>query len=62
MHLCSSDPRGSFYFRQLATGLVERFGYVKFFDKGRKVRTQAGSSLQTDGRVLVMTLERLPEP
>lgn len=43
-----------------ATGLVEHFGYVTFFARGRQVRTQAGSSVQTDGRVLVMTLLHFP--
>lgn len=37
-----------------ATGLVEHFGSVRFSAKGRRVRTQGGSNLQTDGRVLVM--------
>ena len=41
-----------------STGLVEHFGYVGFFAEGH-VRTQAGSSLQSDGRVLVMTLLHL---
>lgn len=45
-----------------ATGLVEHFGYVRFFAKGGRVRTHGGSNLQTDGRVLVMTLMRLPGP
>lgn len=41
-----------------STGLVEHFGYIRFYAKSHQVRTQTGSSMMTDGRVLVMTVLR----
>ena len=44
-----------------ATGLVDHLGYVRFSPKDRRIKTEAGFKLRTDGRVLVMTIEHLSE-
>jgi hypothetical protein len=44
-----------------ATGLVNRLGYVRLSAEGQRLKTDAGFKLRTDGRVLVMTIEHLPE-
>jgi hypothetical protein len=45
-----------------ATGLVAHLGYVRFLPEGQRLKTEAGFQFRTDGRVLVMTIEHLPDP
>ncbi len=45
-----------------ATGLVDHLGYIRFLPEGQRLKAKADFKFQTDGRVLVMTIEHLPEP